>query len=93
MNAGVGGGMRRASAAPAPTPLTLFKKKQFSLELGYHMEQHRNMIITPEDIRLLEEAMMLLLVVKRASRSYQDAKLVEKLTDKLLGENEADGLS
>lgn len=47
--------------------------------------QNKTFQMTGEDIRLLGEALTLLLVVKRAARATQDAKQLEALTDKLLG--------
>jgi hypothetical protein len=57
------------------------------------MQTNKHMVMTQDDLRLLHEAVTLLLVVKRAARAERDAKLVEALGEKLFGEEGQDGES
>jgi len=52
--------------------------------------QSKTFAMTGEDLRLLEEALTLLLVVKQAARATHDAQQVKALSDKLLGGIEGD---
>ena len=52
------------------------------------MNNPRTMAMTADDIRLLQEAVVLLLAVKHAARVERDAKLVELLGQKLFAEDQ-----
>lgn len=52
--------------------------------------QNKTFAMTAEDVRLLGEALMLLLVVKQTARAVQDAKQVQALMEKMLGEDGGD---
>lgn len=52
--------------------------------------QNKTFAMTSDDLRLLHEAVMLLLVVKQAARATQDAKQVEALGEKLFGKEGED---